>query len=58
MKNAQTIRGVAAFAGLMIFVTLGTLLDSADPPQGVMVLGGIGLVACFVIFKMANDDHD
>jgi hypothetical protein len=31
------------------------LLDNADPPQGVLVLGGIGLVACCVVFKLAKD---
>jgi hypothetical protein len=55
MKNAGTIRGVCAFAGLMIFLTMGALLDSADPPRGVWPLGGMGLVACCVIYKMAKE---
>jgi hypothetical protein len=55
MKNSETIQGVCALVGLLIFVGMGTLLDSADPPEGVLIIGGLGLAACIVIFKLSKD---
>jgi hypothetical protein len=55
MKNNEAIQGVCALVGLLIFVGMGTMLDSANPPQGVWAIGGLGLLACFIIYKLAKE---
>lgn len=54
MENSGAIKGVCALAGILIFVGMGTLLDSGNPPQGVWVIGGLGLAVCFIIYRLAD----
>jgi hypothetical protein len=54
MENSGAIKGVCALVGILIFVGMGTLLDSGNPPQGVWAIGGLGLAACFIIYRLAD----
>jgi hypothetical protein len=47
---------VGALVGILIFVTMGKLLEQSEGSnQLIWGLGGGGLVACYLVYKLAGE---
>jgi len=54
--NAGAIKGLCALVGILIFVTMGKLLEQSEGSnQLIWGLGGGGLLACYLVYKLAGD---